>query len=115
MYAMLPPSDRQIAHLRGLIARAEERVQKVQTNAKPGSSRMVHALTNSIRKHRRELHKRLAHQPEASTQESQLRQQRLHVQQVQRDSSADRNGDLLERQDQEPRRPASRQGAVAGQ
>ena len=112
---MLPTDQEKIADLRELIARAEERVRKIQTRAEPGTSRMVHALTNRIRKHRRDLHKRLARQADAMTQESQLRQQQRQMQQVQRDAPADQSSELPAKQDQEPRKPDSNQGAVGDQ
>ena len=111
---MIAPTDqKKIADLQELIARAEERVRKIQTRAEPGTSRMVHALRNRIRQHRRELHKRLARQADAATQESQLGQRQMH--QVQRDAPADHNSELPAKQDQEPRTTISQQGAVADQ
>ena len=113
---MIPPSDQEkIADLRGLIARAEERVRKIQTRSEPGTSRMVHALTNRIRTHRREILKRLARQADATTQGSQLLQQQRQIQQIQRDAPADHSSELPAKQDQEPRGPAAQQGAVADQ
>lgn len=112
---MLPTDQEKIADLRELIARAEERVRKMQTRAsEPGTSRMVHALTNSIRKHRRELHKRLARLANPTIQD-QLRDQQRLMQRAEHDAPADRSSELLERQDQEPRKPAAQQGAAADQ
>ena len=112
---MIAPTDqKKIADLQELIAR-EERVRKIQTRAEPGTSRMVHALRNSVRQHRRDLHKRLARQADATTQEAQLLQQQRQMHQVQRDAPADHNSELPAKQDQEPRTTISLQGAVADQ
>ena len=76
---------------------------------------MAHALTNRIRKHRRQLQKVFARQSGTTNQKVQLRQQQRQVQEAKRDAPADRNGELPEKQDQEPRKPASQQGVIAGQ
>jgi len=101
---MFPQADPQkkIEELEGLIARAEERLRTLQAKAEPGAARMVHSLTNSIRKHRRSL------------QKCQLLHQQTQMQQAERDGS-DRSGELPAKQDQEPRKPAPQQGAIAGQ
>jgi hypothetical protein len=112
---MIPQPDfqKRIAHTEELIARAEERVRKHQTRAKPGTSRMVHELTNNIRRYRRDLRNLLARQVNPPTQ-NQLREQQTQMQQAKRDAT-DRSGELPAKQDQEPRKVASQQGAVAGQ
>ena len=104
--------QKKIANTEELIARAEERVRKLQAKAEPGTARLVQGLTNSIRKHRRELHK-LSRQREPTNH--QLREQQRQMQQAQRDAPAGPNSELPERQDQEPRKPASQQGFVGGQ
>ena len=113
---MSPHSDLQkkIAHTEELIARAEERARKLEARAEPGITRMVHGLTNRIRKHRRELQKLLARQAEP-TDQNQLREQQRQMHQAQRNAPADRSGELPAKQDQEPREPASQQGVIAGQ
>lgn len=110
----LPTAEKKIADVKKLIARAEERVRKLQARAEPGTSRLVHALTNSIRKHRRELQKLIARQAEPTSQK-QLRRQQRQMQQAQRHAPFDRSGELPTKQDQEPRKPASKQGVKAGQ
>ena len=105
-----PP--KKIAYVEGLIARTEERVRQIQARAEPGSTRMVHALTNRIRQYRRELHKLHGRQPDLKNQK--LLQHR-QMQQAQDDAHARRSGELPAKQDQEPRKPASRQGVLAGQ
>ena len=102
---------KKISETEELIARTEERVRKIQARAEPGAARMLQGLTNSIRKHRRDLQKLMAGHPTIQTQ--QLRQQRL-MQQAQRDAP-DRSGPLPAKQDQEPRRPVPQQGATEGQ
>ena len=103
--------DKKIVELRDLIARAERRMRKLQARTDPGTARMVHALRNSIRKHRRELQKTLG----SLKQKSKLRRQQTRLQHAQRDAPPDRSGELPERQDQEPRDLASGQGVVACQ
>ena len=112
---MLPPPDLQtnIAETEGLIARAEERLLKLEAKAEPGAARIVHTLTNSIRKYRRELQKLLARHADTTKQKDQLLQQKSQMKQ--RDAAADRSGELPAKQDQEARKPASQQGVVAGQ
>jgi hypothetical protein len=107
--------EKQIAETKELITRAEERVRKLQARAQPGASRIVHALTNNIRRYRRDLHKLLARQADQANQNEQLRKQQAQMQQAQRDASPDRRSELPERQDQESRKPASNQGRGAGQ
>jgi hypothetical protein len=103
--------EKKIAEIRDLIARSERRLRKLQARSDPGIARMVHALMNSIRKHRRNLQKALG----SAKQRSQLRRQQAQLQQAQLDAPSDRSGELPERQDQEPRDPTSDQGVVAGQ
>src|SRR5687767_262855 len=113
---MNPPTEpkKKIAYTEELIARAEERVRTLQAKAEPGTARMVQALTNRIRKYRRELQKLLTRQAD-TTNQNQLRQQQTQLQEAQRDASADSSGDLPERQEQEPRKPASQQGTAGDQ
>ena len=73
---------------------------------------MVHALTNRIRKHRRDLHKRLARRADAATQNSQLLQQQRQMKHIQRDAPADHGSELPAKQDQTTQAD-SHQGAVA--
>jgi hypothetical protein len=114
---MFPQTDpqKQIAHTEELLARAEERVRTLQARAEPGTARMVHALTNRIRKHRRNLQKLLARQADPTNQKDQLLQQQSQMQEAKRDASADRTDELPAKEDQEPRKPAPQQGATAGQ
>ena len=88
-------------------------MEKLQAklDSEPGTARLVHVLTNTIGKHRRELQKALG----SAKQQSQLRRQQTQLQQAQRDAPPDRSGELPERQEQEPRDPASDHGVVAGQ
>ena len=114
--SMMPPADQQkIADIEDLIARAEERIRKIQARAEPGTARMVHALTNRIRAYRRDLHKLLPRHADPTNQTDQLVQQQSQMQQALRDASADRSGELPAKQDQEPHKPAPKQGATAGQ
>ena len=106
-------SQKKIADTEDLIARAEERVRTLQAKAEPGTARIVHTLTNNIRKYRRDLQKLLAGQP--TMQKHQLRQQHRQMQQARRETPAGRSDELPERQDQEPRKPAPKQGTTAGQ
>ena len=114
---MNPPTEpkKKIAYTEELIARTEERVRTLQARAEPGAARMVQTLTNRIRKYRRELQKLLARHAGTTNQKDQLLQQKSQVQQAQRDDAAHRSGELPAKQDQEPRKPASQQGVVAGQ
>lgn len=112
---MPEPTDRKkIAQLGELIARAEERIRKIQARAEPGTARMAHALTNNIRRYRRDLRNQLSRQANQPNQ-NQLREQQAQMQHAQRDAPADRSDELPERQNQEPHKPASQQGAVAEQ
>jgi tRNA U55 pseudouridine synthase TruB len=114
LFMVHPPNTaKRIAEIRDLIARAETRMQKLQAKSEfePGTARLVHVLTNTIRKYRRELQKALG----SAKQQSQLRRQQTQLQQAQRDAPANRSGELPERQDQEARDPASDQGVEAGQ
>ena len=115
--SMVLPIDpaKKIADVKELIARAEERVRKLKVRAEPGTARMVHALTNNIRRYRRDIHKLLARQADQANQNVQLRKQQAQMQQAQRQAPANGTPELPERQDQEPRKPASKQGVVAGQ
>ena len=113
--SMALPIDpaKKIADVKELIARAEERVRKLKVRAEPGTARMVHALTNNIRRYRRDLHKVLARQADQANQNIQLRKQQAQMQQAQlakRDAT-----ELPAKQDQEPREAAPDQGRVAGQ
>ena len=116
---MVPPADPQkkIADLKELIACAEERVLTLQARNEPGIARMVHALTNSIRKHRRELQRQLTRQrhTDQADQTNQLVRQKEKMQQAQRDAPTGSNNELPAKQDQEPRKLPSRQGKMAGQ
>jgi hypothetical protein len=111
---MSSPTDptKRIADTEALITRAEERIRNLQARAKPGTARMVHALTNNIRGYRRDLQNLLARQRS-------LRNQKLHqerqMQQAKNDASANHNDDLPAKQDQEPRKLASNEGRDAGQ
>jgi hypothetical protein len=94
---------RTVVGLEGLIARAEQRLQGLQAKAEPGVSRLVHTLSNSIRRYRRELQKlRQADQ----TSRAQFSQQQVLVQEAGRNNPPD-HGELPEKQDQEPRKPSS--------
>ena len=104
--------EKNIVETKGLITRTEERVQRLQARGKPGTARMVHALTNNIRGYRRDLHNLLARQRSLGNQK--LHQER-QMQQAKSDASANHNGDLPAKQDQEPRKLASNQGRDAGQ
>ena len=56
-----PNTTKRIAEIRDQIARAEKRLQKLKAkDYELGTARLVHALTNTIRKHRRELQKAIA-------------------------------------------------------
>ena len=107
--------EKNIVETKGLITRTEERVQRLQARGKPGTARMVHALTNNIRGYRRDLHNLLARQRSLGNQNGQLRKQQAQMQQAQRDASPDRRKELPERQDQEPRKLAPNQSRGAGQ
>ena len=73
---MIPPSDPQkkIIYNEDLIARAEARVRTLEAKADPGAARILQALTNRIRKYRRELQQLRARQADTMKQ-SQLHQQ----------------------------------------
>jgi len=107
-----PNPKKKIDYVEGLIARTEKRVQKIQARAEPGATRMVHALTNKVRQYRRDLHKLHARQPDLKNQKLLQHRQML---QAQNNAYAKRGGELPAKQDQEPRKPASRQGVLAGQ
>jgi hypothetical protein len=111
---MIPPTDPQkrIAYIQELIARTEERLRKLRTRAKPGTARMVHALTNSVRKYRRDLRNLLALRPNLTNQKF---QQQMQMHQAQSNARGARSGELPAKQDQEPGKPASQQATVAGQ
>jgi hypothetical protein len=113
---MIPPSDPQkkIASTEDLIARAEERVRTLEARSEPGAARMLQALTNRIRKYRRELQQLRARQAD-TTKQNQLRHQQRQLQQAQREASADGSSELPTKQDQEPRKPAPQQGSIGGQ
>jgi oligoendopeptidase F len=107
-----PKPAKRIAEINELIARAERRMQTLKAKEyEPGNARMVHVLTNTIRKYRRELQKAVA----SAKQNSQRRRQQTQLQQAQRDATLDRSGELPGRQDQEPRDPTSDQGRVFDQ
>ena len=108
-----PNSAKRIAEISDRIARAESRMQKLKAKSdfEPGTSRLVHTLRNTIRKYRRELQRALG----TAKQQIQLGRQQEQLQQAQREAPPDRSRQLPERQDQEPRKPASKQGVIAGQ
>ena len=111
---MIPPTDpvKKIAYVKGLIARAEEKIRRHQAGAKPGTQRMIHTLINDIRAYRRDLHKMLVRQRGLANQK---RQQQTQMEKADRAAPADRRGELPAKQDQEARKPGSQQGVVAGQ
>lgn len=107
--------EKRISVIRERIARAEERVRKLRALSAPGSQRLLHSLTNSIRKHRRELHTQLTRQADVAKRNKQLLEQKEQMEQAQRNAPRDDGGELPQRQDQEARTDPLEQGFTEGQ